>query len=225
LGTYVPLVREFVAGVGDDPATYNAAQVRAFVLAQANHSGRARIKSLVNAVRMFLRFLAVTGACSADLAAAVPRIAQWKLAALPRYLNATDVERLVAGHIAVLARVRRTVGGEENDLCRPALVRSHRLDHVVEDPVERGPSGRIWPGCTAGNAASIRARLPSSGFTGVPGIGHIGSDPYTTKPNATSLSSLDTTPRCGSISALRSAVQRPRALSAQRVAGCPPFAG
>jgi site-specific recombinase XerC len=95
LGNYVPLVREFVDAVGDDPATYDAAQVRAFVLAQANHSGRGRIKSLVNAVRMFLRFLAVTGACSADLAAAVPRIAQWKLAALPRYLDATDVERLV----------------------------------------------------------------------------------------------------------------------------------
>ena len=96
LGNYVPLVREFVAAVGDDPATYDAAQVRAFVLAQANHSGRGRIKSLVCAVRMFLRFLAVTGACSADLAAAVPRIAQWKLAALPRYLDAADVERLVA---------------------------------------------------------------------------------------------------------------------------------
>lgn len=97
LGNYVPLVREFVAAMGDDPAAYDAAQVRAFVLAQANHSGRSRIKSLVNAVRMFLRFLAVAGACSADLAAAVPRIAQWKLAALPRYLDATDVERLVAG--------------------------------------------------------------------------------------------------------------------------------
>lgn len=96
LGNYVPLVREFVAAVGDDPATYDAAQVRAFTLAQAKNSGRGRIKSLVNAVRMFLRFLAVTGACSADLAAAVPRIAQWKLAALPRYLDATDVERLVA---------------------------------------------------------------------------------------------------------------------------------
>ena len=97
LVTYVPLVREFVAALGDNPAAYDAAQVRAFILAQASHSGRSRIKSLVNAVRMFLRFLAVVGACSADLVAAVPRIAQWKLAALPRYLEAADVERLVAG--------------------------------------------------------------------------------------------------------------------------------
>jgi site-specific recombinase XerD len=96
LGIYVPLVREFLAAEGDDPAEYDAAKVRAFILAQADRSGRSRIKSVVNAVRMFLRFLAVAGACPAELVAAVPRIAQWKLAALPRYLAATDVERLVS---------------------------------------------------------------------------------------------------------------------------------
>lgn len=96
LGVYVPLVREFLAAVGDDPTTYDAARVRAFILAQAEWCGRNRIKSVVNAIRMFLRFLAVTGACPAELVAAVPRIAQWKLATLPRYLDAADVERLVA---------------------------------------------------------------------------------------------------------------------------------
>lgn len=96
LGNYVPLVQEFLAAVGDDPGEYDATKVRAFILAQADRSGRGRIKSVVNAVRMFLRFLAVAGACPADLAAAVPRIAQWKLAALPRYLAAADVERLVS---------------------------------------------------------------------------------------------------------------------------------
>lgn len=96
LGVYVPLVREFVAALGDDAAAYDAARVRAFILAQAGPAGRSRTKSLVNAVRMFLRFLAVVGSCPADLAAAVPRIAHWKLAALPRYLAANDIERLVA---------------------------------------------------------------------------------------------------------------------------------
>ena len=45
---------------------------------------------------MFLRFLAVGGACPADLIAAIPAIAHWKLGALPRYLAALDIERLVA---------------------------------------------------------------------------------------------------------------------------------
>lgn len=96
LGNYVPLVQEFVAALGDDAAAYDAAQVRAFILAQASRSGRSRSKSVVNAVRMFLRFLAVSGACPVDLVAAVPAIAHWKLAALPRYLPAPDIERLVA---------------------------------------------------------------------------------------------------------------------------------
>ncbi len=96
LGVYVPLVQEFVTALGDDAAAYDVAGVRTFLLAQANRAGRGRAKSLVNAVRMFLRFLAVHGSCSTDLVAAVPRIAQWKLSALPRYLVAEDVERLVA---------------------------------------------------------------------------------------------------------------------------------
>lgn len=96
LGNYVPLVKEFLVACGDDAAAYDAARVRAFIFARASRCGRSRAKSTVNAVRMFLRFLAVGGHCSADLVAAVPRVAEWKLSALPRYLSATDIERLVA---------------------------------------------------------------------------------------------------------------------------------
>jgi len=94
LGNYLPLLQEFVAALGDDAATYDAAGVRAFILARASRAGRGRAKSLVNVVRMFLRFLAVRGSCPADLAAAVPRIANWRLAALPRYLVANDIRLL-----------------------------------------------------------------------------------------------------------------------------------
>jgi hypothetical protein len=96
LGNYLPLLHEFVVALGDDAAMYDAAGVRAFILARASRAGRGRAKSLVNAVRMFLRFLAVRGSCLADLAAAVPRIANWRLAALPRYLVADDIARLLA---------------------------------------------------------------------------------------------------------------------------------
>ena len=96
LGIYVPRVQEFLAALGEDAAAYDAVRVRAFILAQASRPGRSRAKSVINAVRMFLRFLAVGGACPADLVAAVPALANWKLAALPRYLAAPDLERLVA---------------------------------------------------------------------------------------------------------------------------------
>jgi site-specific recombinase XerD len=96
LANYLPLVQEFLATLGDDTSAYDASQVRGFILAVSSHHGEARTRSTVNAVRMFLRFLAVYGHCSSDLVAAVPGIARWRLASLPRYIDAADIERLIA---------------------------------------------------------------------------------------------------------------------------------
>lgn len=96
LANYMPLVAEFVAALGDDATTYDAGAVRAFIFARASRHGPGRAKSVVNAVRMFLRFLAAYGHCSAELIAAVPRIAQWKLSSLPRYISVAAIEQLIA---------------------------------------------------------------------------------------------------------------------------------
>jgi site-specific recombinase XerD len=96
LANYVPLVTEFVVACGAEATAYDAASVRAFILARASRYGRSRAKSTVNAIRVFLRFLAVCGHCSADLVAAVPRIAEWKLSSLPRYISSRDIEQLCA---------------------------------------------------------------------------------------------------------------------------------
>jgi len=96
LANYAPLVAEFVAALGENTSTYDASAVRAFIFARANQHGRGRAKSIVTAVRMFLRFLAAYGRCSVDLIAAVPRIAHWKLSALPRYISAEAIEQLIA---------------------------------------------------------------------------------------------------------------------------------
>ncbi|MCB1689813.1 MAG: tyrosine-type recombinase/integrase [Halioglobus sp.] len=96
LANYLPLVEEFLAALGDDTSTYDARQVQDYILAVAHRHGEARTRSTVNAVRMFLRFLATYGCCSPDLVAAVPGIARWRLASLPRYIGAADVERVIA---------------------------------------------------------------------------------------------------------------------------------
>ena len=96
LAHYLPLLQEFLAALGDDAAGYDASRVRDFIFARASRYRHARAKSVVNAVRMFLRFLAVYGYVSPNLVAAVPTIAEWKLASLPRYLVAEDMERLIA---------------------------------------------------------------------------------------------------------------------------------
>jgi len=82
--------------LGNDTHTYDASQVREFILAVSGRHGEERTRSTVNAVWMFLRFLATYGHCSPDLVAAVPSIAKWRLASLPRYISAADIERLIA---------------------------------------------------------------------------------------------------------------------------------
>jgi site-specific recombinase XerD len=53
------------------------------------------VRSIVTGSRSFLRFLAAIGRCSPLLVDAVPSVARWRLASLPRYLPTSDVARLV----------------------------------------------------------------------------------------------------------------------------------
>jgi site-specific recombinase XerD len=45
---------------------------------------------------MFVRFLIANGHCAVGVDAAIPRLAHWRLAALPRSLQPDDVERIIA---------------------------------------------------------------------------------------------------------------------------------
>jgi site-specific recombinase XerD len=47
-------------------------------------------------LRGFLRYLTARGQCSPDLTEAVPKLPTWRMARLPRYLAANDVERVIA---------------------------------------------------------------------------------------------------------------------------------
>jgi integrase/recombinase XerD len=48
------------------------------------------------ALRGYLRFLSARGLCRPGLDHAVPIIPQWRLSALPRYIDSADVDRLIA---------------------------------------------------------------------------------------------------------------------------------
>lgn len=96
LVNYIRVVKKFLFALGEDTAAYDAGQVRAFIFTSASRSGYGHAKSVVNATRMFLRFLAVYGYCLPKLIESVPGIACWKLSSLPRYISADDVDRLVA---------------------------------------------------------------------------------------------------------------------------------
>jgi integrase/recombinase XerD len=81
--------------LGDQPERFEAQALRAFVLEHAGQGGIGRAKTIVTAVRMFLRFLIAIGRCRPGLDHALPTIAQWRLASLPRYLPAETVEQVL----------------------------------------------------------------------------------------------------------------------------------
>lgn len=90
------MVMRLVPGLGADPEAYDAALVRRVILDEAKGSSRPHVKTMTTALRGYLRFLAAAGLCRPSLDRAVPTIPQWRLSALPRYLPARDVERLIA---------------------------------------------------------------------------------------------------------------------------------
>jgi site-specific recombinase XerD len=96
LAGYLPLVVEFVATAGADPARYDAAAVRGFIVEAVRRHGGRRGQTVGTALRMFLRCLAVHGQVTGDLVAAVPAVACWRLAPLPGYLPQDAVERVIA---------------------------------------------------------------------------------------------------------------------------------
>lgn len=97
LKTYRRHAIELLSTLSQQSEPLTAARLHAFILAYSKHHGCAIAKTRVQACRMFLRFLIATERCQPDLDAAIPNIAQWRLATLPKYLAPADVERILAG--------------------------------------------------------------------------------------------------------------------------------
>jgi site-specific recombinase XerD len=96
LYNYRRVIEALLKDAGDDVSRIDAKLLRDFVLRRASAGFRRRPRADVTALRMFIRFLASTGQCPAALEGAVPNVASWRLAPLPRYLPHEDVERVIA---------------------------------------------------------------------------------------------------------------------------------
>jgi integrase/recombinase XerD len=95
LNTYrLPLI-DVLQTLGDQPAQYDARALRTFILDRARRHGVGRAKTLVTSVRMFLRFLIATRRCAPGLEHAIPTIARWRRASLPKYLSSAALERVM----------------------------------------------------------------------------------------------------------------------------------
>jgi hypothetical protein len=89
-------LRAFIKDLGEDPHMYDARNLRQFVVDKSQHSGWASARKCICAVRMFLRFLISQGRCPDYLYASIPTFAHWRLSALPFYLQADQVEQVIA---------------------------------------------------------------------------------------------------------------------------------
>lgn len=72
-----------------------ARDVVAFVKRNAQRHGRGHTLQVVTALRSFLRFLHYRGHIASDLAAAVPAVAHWRMADLPKHLPAEAVQKVL----------------------------------------------------------------------------------------------------------------------------------
>jgi len=102
-GVKEPTLRHYARGatalvraLGEDVGQWNAQAVRKFFLEEAGQSGASTTQALITSLRAFIRFLNFQGECRDDLAIAIPAVAHWRLARLPRCLSAEEVNRLIA---------------------------------------------------------------------------------------------------------------------------------
>jgi site-specific recombinase XerD len=120
---YVDAVRPFVRGRlapdgGDlDLGHLKLADVTAFVVARCPQQSRGAAQQTVTALRSLLGFLHLEGTIERGLSTAVPTVAAWRLAGLPRGLEPTQVRRLLA------SCDRRTPRGRRDFAILTTLVR------------------------------------------------------------------------------------------------------
>src|SRR5690606_8211297 len=96
LDNYDVAIWRLIEDIEEQPAQLNAQSLRRCFLEHCHGKSPAVIKHGATALRMFVRFLAAEGGWPAGLEGAIPLIPHWRLSSLPRYLQAEEVERIVA---------------------------------------------------------------------------------------------------------------------------------
>lgn len=102
-GVAPPTLRLYARGatamldaLGADVRLWTPHAVRQFLLAAVTGGRSESTQKLITATRAFLRYLAFRGEARADLGLAVPAVAHWRLASLPRHLSTDELTRVLA---------------------------------------------------------------------------------------------------------------------------------
>jgi integrase len=95
LATYLGTILPFIEALGERPAVYDAVTIRAYMTELARTVSVARMKGISVGIRAFLRFLIATGRCRPGLDHAMPNVAGWRFASIPRFLPDADITRVI----------------------------------------------------------------------------------------------------------------------------------
>jgi site-specific recombinase XerD len=99
ISKYVDVLRRFLTDrFGNGPLEFHALDVSTittFVIRHAHTMSPRYAQGMVSALRSICQFLRQRGAIDRDLAAAVPRVSDWRLATVPKYLKPEEVERVL----------------------------------------------------------------------------------------------------------------------------------
>lgn len=96
IGLHGDLLMRLLPALRPRPRSWDAQHIREVIIAETKRASRVHVKKMASTLRGYVRFLSATGRCRAGLEHAVPIIAQWRLSTLPRYIDAAQVERLIA---------------------------------------------------------------------------------------------------------------------------------
>lgn len=108
IGHVRPFLESMTGSCGEvELGGLDARQVHAFVLARCPRQGRSAAKATVQALRSLLGFLHMEGLIEGPLAGAVPSVAGWRLASLPKALSTAQIESLLVSCDTRVAAGRR----------------------------------------------------------------------------------------------------------------------
>ncbi len=148
-------IRAFLGYCGEDLTRLDARRLRKFVLQQNRVASWTVAQRCTTALRMFPRFLTTEGRCRAGLLGAIPVLAHWRLATLPRYLEPEAIARIIDS-----CDISSPVGKRD----RAILLLLARLGLRAGDIVRMRLQDIDWKGasiCVAGKGRR-QVRLPLS---------------------------------------------------------------
>ena len=148
------LVTRMLPALGADVGAYNAALVRTVILEQICGCRPAQAKTIVGALRVYLRFLAMNGSCQPGLDHMLPTVAEWKLSSLPRYLDANQAARLID---SCSKTDRKVCGTERSYYCCSGLGSVPATLRACAQRISIGRMARCW---CEGRDADVRLPLP-----------------------------------------------------------------